>query len=142
MREHKEHRSQQIQNKIRINEYFEWERKMKNQKFDEKEIEVNKRLEKIKSDNNQRYMEKLIKREEMIQKIKIINGMRRDRENEELKRWRMERDKRLEEFEEMKRQNKQRNENNKDCAMKRNFRKAFDSVVKVNYKEKFIIDED
>ena len=111
---------------------------MKNQKFDEKEIEVNKRLEKIKSDNHQRYIEKLIKREEMKQRVKV----RRDRENEELKRWRMERDKRLEEFEEMKLQNKQRNKNNKDCAMKRNFRKAFDSVMKVNYKEKFIIDED
>ena len=78
----------------------------------------------------------------MIQRIKVINEIGRDRENEKLKRWRMERDKRLEKFEEMKRQNKQRNENKKDCAMKRNFRKAFDSVVKVNYKEKFIIDED
>ena len=142
MREHKEHRTQQIKYKLGINEYFEWKREMKIQKFNEKEIEVNKRLEKIKSDNDQRYREKLIKREEVIQRVKVTNEMRRYRENEELKRRHMERDKRLKEFEEMKRQNEQRNGNNKDCALKRNFRKAFDSVVKVNYKEKFIIDKD
>lgn len=83
--------------------------------------------------------------EQQVMKAKITREYierRRMEKIEELNKKQKEIEKRLEERKLNKIQTTQRNEKHIDCSLKHICRKTFDSVVKVNYKEKFIIDED